>query len=89
MATGKTPEQLRLALEERHLTHIYVDWKEIQRHRQLGGYGFTDFVTPARFADWVAAGILDRPIKIGLEQELYPIRRASLSFKQRINIVIL
>ncbi len=32
---------------ERKLTHIYVDWKEIQRHRQPGGYGFTDFVQPS------------------------------------------
>ena len=38
------------------LTHIYVDWKEIQRHRQPGGYGFTEFVTRERFAGWVAAG---------------------------------
>jgi len=74
LAAGKTPEQFRLALQERQLTHIYVDWKEIQRHRQPGGYGFTDFVTPARFAHWVTEGILDRPIKVGLEQEWYPIR---------------
>ena len=47
LAAGKTPERLRRALQEQHLTHIYVDWKEIQRHRQPGGYGFTDFVTPA------------------------------------------
>ena len=73
LAAGKTPEQLRRALRERRLSHIYVDWKEIQRHRQLGGYGFTDFVTPARFADWVTAGVLDRPNKVGLEQDLYPI----------------
>jgi 4-amino-4-deoxy-L-arabinose transferase-like glycosyltransferase len=74
LAMRRTPEQLRRALRERQLTHIYVDWKEIQRHRQPGGYGFTDFVTPARFADWVAAGILDRPVKVGPEQEYYPIR---------------
>jgi hypothetical protein len=88
LAAGKTPEQFRLALEERHLTHIYVDWREIDRHRQPGGYGFTDFVTPARFADWVAAGILDQPRKVGLEQEpsgslvwprLYQIRPAQSS----------
>jgi hypothetical protein len=74
LAAGKTPEQLYVALRERRWTHIYVDWKEIQRHRQPGGYGFTDFVTPARFAEWVAAGILERPKKVGFDQELYPIR---------------
>ena len=74
LAAGKTPEQLRRTLLEQQLTHIYVDWKEIERHRQPWGYGFTDFVTPARFADWVSAGILDRPEKVGLDQELYAIR---------------
>ena len=56
------------------LTHVYVDWNEIERHRQPGGYGFTDFVTPERFADWVAAGVLDRPVYLGADQELYRIR---------------
>ena len=50
---------------ERKLTHVYVDWKEIQRHRQPGGYGFTDFVQPSRFAHWVAAGVLERPRHLG------------------------
>jgi hypothetical protein len=85
LAAGKTPEQFRLALGELHLSHIYVDWKEIDRHRQPGGYGFTDFVTPARFAEWIDAGILDQPFTVGLEHEapgslgwprLYPIRSA-------------
>ena len=31
--------------DKRKLTHIYVDWEQIQRHTQPGGYGFTDFVT--------------------------------------------
>jgi hypothetical protein len=74
MAWGKDPEQFRRALLQRGLSHIYVDWKEIQRHRQPGGYGFTDFVTRERFAGWVAAGILERPILVGQEQELYAVR---------------
>ena len=60
-------------LRERRLTHVYVDWKEIQRHREPGGYGFTDFVTPERFARWVADGVLERPRLVGQEQELYRI----------------
>ena len=65
LAKGKTADEFRRALEERNLTHVYVDWKEIGRHREPGGYGFTDFVTPARFADWVAAGVLGPPRMIG------------------------
>jgi hypothetical protein len=74
LAKGRGPQAFRAALHARKLTHIYVDWQEINRHRQPGGYGFTDFVTPSRFADWVAAGVLDRPVKIGPQQELYRVR---------------
>jgi hypothetical protein len=73
LASGKAPEEFRQALREWHLTHVYVDWKEVKRHRQPGGYGFTDFVTPERFAGWVAAGILERPTLVGTDQELYRI----------------
>jgi hypothetical protein len=81
MASGQDPEGFHRALRERGLTHIYVDWKEIQRHRQLGGYGFTAFVTRERFAGWVAAGVLERldwpkhrPKRVDPEQELYRVR---------------
>jgi Dolichyl-phosphate-mannose-protein mannosyltransferase len=74
LARGKSPEELSRALHARQLTHVYVDWKEIQRHRQPGGYGFTEFVSPSRFAEWVAAGVLERPRLLGAEQELYAVR---------------
>jgi hypothetical protein len=74
LACGKSAQELHGGLKERNLTHIYVDWKEIRRHRQPGGYGFTDFVTPSRFALWVAEGVLERPRFLGPEQELYRIR---------------
>ena len=57
--------------------------KRSSRHRDPAGYGFTDFVTPERFAAWIEAGVLDRPVpialedhpgRIALEQELYPVR---------------
>jgi hypothetical protein len=74
LATGKDSAALYRALRARQITHIYVDWKEIQRHRQPGGYGFTGFVTPQRFAGWVAEGLLDRPVPCGPEQDLYRVR---------------
>ena len=70
LASGKDAAGFHRALHDLHLTHIYVDWKEIQRHRQLGGYGFTAFVTPERFTAWVKAGVLERPRWIGTDQEL-------------------
>jgi len=74
MAGGKDHQDFHRALRDRGVTHVYVDWKEIQRHRQSGGYGFTDFVTPERFAIWVRAGVLERPRWIGQDQELYRVR---------------
>ena len=74
LASGKDSEGLRRALRDLHLTHIYVDWFEIRRHRKPGGYGFTDFVTPERFARWVRDGVLERARPIGEDQELYRIR---------------
>ncbi|AMV38826.1 ArnT family glycosyltransferase [Planctomyces sp. SH-PL62] len=74
LAAGKTPEEFRRTLLDRKITHVYVDWKEIRRHRDPAGYGFTDFVTPARFAEWVASGILGRPMPIGMDQDLYEVR---------------
>ena len=74
LASGKDSEGLRRALHELHLTHIYVDWFEIQRHRKPGGYGFTNFVTPERFARWVQDGVLERERHFGENQELYRIR---------------
>lgn len=73
LSSGKTADEFRRTLRERKLTHVYVDWKEIGRHRGPGGYGFTDYVTPARFTDWVASGVLAPAQMMGPEQELYEV----------------
>jgi hypothetical protein len=62
------------ALRRLGITHVYVDWREIERHRRPGGYGFTDFVTKERFAAWVEAGVLDGPRAAGPEQDLYRVK---------------
>jgi hypothetical protein len=75
LAKDKSAAEFRRALKNRGITHIYVDWKEIKRHRDPAGYGFTDFVTPGRFSDWVASGVLSRPMRVlpGYEVELYDV----------------
>jgi hypothetical protein len=73
LASGKSTEAFRAELIRRSITHIYVDWKEIRRHRDPDGYGFTEFVTKERFAEWAASGVLGRPQPIGAEQELYEV----------------
>ena len=62
LASDKSDQEFHEALRKQNLTHIYVDWEQVQRHRKPGGYGFTDFVQRARFDHWVAAGVLDQPL---------------------------
>src|SRR5690606_11023422 len=50
-----TPE-IRAKLQEEGITHIFVNWREILRYRTT--YGYTEYVTPARFESLVAQGVL-------------------------------
>jgi hypothetical protein len=59
LARDRTPAEARKAIAERGITHIYVDWAEVERYRRPGNYGFTDFVTRAVFERLVHAGILE------------------------------
>ncbi len=52
-------------LLDRRITHVYVDWAEIDRYRKPGNYGFTDFETPEVFDALVAAGVLGPASRIG------------------------
>src|SRR5207302_11270122 len=74
LARDRSPDQVRQALRERGITHVYVDWPEIARYRSPGHYGFTPFVTPELFAGLVKAGVLERPVPIGSRAELYRVR---------------
>jgi hypothetical protein len=74
IARDRTAEEIRTELRRRGITHVYVDWSEIQRHRKPGGYGFTDFVTPEMLARLVADGILEPMERPGAQQELYRVR---------------
>jgi hypothetical protein len=71
LARGRTPAEVARALHERGITHVYVDWFEIDRYRSPGNYGFTPFVTPKVFSDLVAAGVLEPAEAIAQRQELY------------------
>ncbi len=56
LAKGRSPDEVRAALTELGITHVYVHWGEIARYRRT--YGFTDFVQPAVFDALVASGVL-------------------------------
>ena len=71
IAKGRSPEQVGAELRRLGVTHIYVDWFEVDRYRSRGNYGFTPFVQPEVFARLVEAKVLKLPRRMGLRQELY------------------
>jgi hypothetical protein len=75
LTRDRTPAQVRQGLAARGITHVYVDWYEIERYRSPGNYGFTAYVTPAVFARLVSENVLGPDESIGDLQELYPVRR--------------
>jgi hypothetical protein len=54
----RDPAEIRRKLAGERITHVYVNWLEILRYRVPGSYGYTEFVTPERFAELVAMGVL-------------------------------
>jgi hypothetical protein len=74
LARGRTAAEVARALHERGITHVYVDWFEIDRYRSPGNYGFTPFITPKLFSKLVATGVLEPPEPIAKRQELYRVR---------------
>ena len=78
LAKGVTPQQMRDALAQRKVSHIYVDWGEVNRYRSPGNYGMTEFVEPAAFQRLVDAGVLARvPRLADNANELYRVLPAS------------
>ena len=60
----KSVDELRQALADREITHLYVNWLEILRYRSPGNYGYTEFVSPGRFTQLRELGILGEPWRI-------------------------
>lgn len=74
LTRGRSAEQIRDALRRLGVTHVYVDWFEIERYRSPGNYGFTDYVQPDVFDRLVAEGVLERPTPAGAGQQLFRVR---------------
>lgn len=74
LAKGHTLAEVRAALKRLGVTHVFVDWFDIERYRSPGNYGFTPFVTPAEFDRLVKAGVLDPPTHPDAKRELYRVR---------------
>jgi hypothetical protein len=83
---GKSKDERLAALRERNISHVFVQWSEIDRYRSPGNYGFTDYVTEDIFRELVAQGVLRRPLGRKIEGmeipdrnvgEIYPVAAAS------------
>jgi len=59
LVKDKTAAEVRAELHRRNIAYVYVNWREIDRYRSPGNYGFTDFVQPAVFDRLVAQGVLE------------------------------
>lgn len=60
VARDAAPGEIRSRLRDLGVTHVYVDWPEVERYRST--YGYTDFVTPELFAGLVRDRILEPPM---------------------------
>ena len=79
VAKGQTPEAVRERLSKLDIGWIYVDWRDIERFRSPGNYGFTDFIRPAEFDRLVKAGVLEPPVALSAGRDLYRVRSDSSS----------
>lgn len=74
LARDRPPAEVAAGLHRLGVSHVYVDWAEIERYRQPGNYGFTPFIVPDVFDRLVAEGVLGPPTRLGERQILYPVR---------------
>jgi hypothetical protein len=68
LVKGRSPQEVRHELAQRHIRWVYVKWSEIRRYRLEGNYGYPDFAQPAVFDRLVKDGVLEPPI-VGLWQK--------------------
>ena len=54
----RSEEEIRAGIRRLGITHIDVNWAEIERYRAPGSYGYTAFVQPERFVELQRMGIL-------------------------------
>jgi hypothetical protein len=74
LVRDKSPAEVHAELKARGISHLFVDWFDIERYRSPGNYGFSPFVTQAEFERLVQAGVLDPPTTPGAQRELYRVR---------------
>lgn len=58
----KPASEIKEKLKAEHIAYIYVSWAEILRYSLPGSYGYSGFVTPARFQQLIKEGVLEQPL---------------------------
>ncbi len=67
---GHTAAERRAVLHQQQITHVLVNWSEIDRYRSPGNYGFTDYVTKELVRDeLVRAQHILRPVPLNFDPE--------------------
>jgi 4-amino-4-deoxy-L-arabinose transferase-like glycosyltransferase len=71
---GRAREQRLAALREHRISHVLVDWSEIDRYRSPGNYGFTDYVSRTLVRDELAREQqLLRRVELGADPEWWEV----------------
>jgi hypothetical protein len=75
LARNRTPDELAAELKRQKISHILVDWAEIDRYRSPGNYGFTPFIQPELFTRLRRAGVIV-PVELASDDRhmLYRVR---------------
>lgn len=71
----KPAAEIRRTFQKHGITHVFVNWEEILRYRTT--YGYTDFVTPKRFADLQRRGVLEGPRLLTYPETFPPVQDLS------------
>lgn len=54
----RTPLDIAAELHRQKISHLLVDWSEIDRYRSPGNYGFTEFIQPEMFNRLQREGVI-------------------------------
>ncbi|MCR9291163.1 MAG: hypothetical protein NXI32_00505 [bacterium] len=77
---GKSTQEQSQSLQAQGITHVLVDWGELERYRSPGNYGFSDWPSREQIKAMVDSGLL-RPLETSMDPELvevFQVRQGSI-----------
>jgi hypothetical protein len=75
LTRDREPSEIWRGLRRLGVTHVYVDWSEVDRHRKPGGYGYSTWVDHQLFDRLWDDHILGPPVRVTPDGShvLYPV----------------